>query len=201
MKILEASQSSIQMASDLIKNDGVVILPTDTLYGLCANALSDIAVSKVFKTKSRNSIKPLPIFVASIEQAKEYVEFNEIAYDLAIKYWPGALTLVLPIRKDSNLSKLIHPNTSSIAIRVPNAEVVLGVLNTLGAPITATSANLAGEADSLNVEDIMKKLVPTVELAIRNSFLPNKEIMASTIISCISTKPKLIRLGAVEVEF
>ena len=131
---------SIEEAVDFLKRDKVVALPTETVYGLAANAFSETAVSQVFKTKGRPSYNPLIVHIADYERLVDLVStFPENAKILADKFWPGPLTLLLP--KKNSISDRITAGKSTVAIRLPSHPIAQDVLKKLDFPLVAPSAN------------------------------------------------------------
>ena len=140
---------SVQKAVVVLRGGGVIVYPTDTAYGLGADATNAAAVEKVFAIKSRSD-NPIPVIVADIEQAKHHVIFSEAGEELAQAYWPGALTLVLTA-SDPALAHIIRAETT-IGVRVPDSEWCRQVAKELGKPVTSTSANAAGSPAEYSLE-------------------------------------------------
>ena len=119
-KILQASAENIDLCVDLLRDEAVVGVPTETVYGLAGNALNDVSLRKIFEVKGRPMLDPLIVHFSSIEQAEIHAEFNEHARALAAQFWPGALTLVLP--KKDTISDLVTAALPSVAVRIPNTQ-------------------------------------------------------------------------------
>jgi len=152
----------IDSAVNIIKNGGVVVYPTDTLYGLGSNALDKRAVKRVFEIKGRKFNKPVSIAFSSFEQAKKYVKFNYTALKLAKKFLPGPLTLILPLKK--KLPKNLTQGKNEIGIRIPDNKIALELIKKSGVPITATSANLSGGRDPATAKEAIKQIGNKVDL-------------------------------------
>ncbi|HKN25821.1 MAG TPA: L-threonylcarbamoyladenylate synthase [Candidatus Acidoferrum sp.] len=134
------NQEEIRKAADIIRSGGLVVFPTETVYGLGANALDAAAVKKIYALKGRPSSSPLIVHVASIEQARRLaVEWPEEAEQLAREYWPGPLTLVVP--KQQSIPDEVTAGLSTVGLRMPRHPVALELLRTTGVPIAAPSAN------------------------------------------------------------
>ncbi len=131
-------------AAGLLQREKLAAFPTETVYGLGGNALSDHAVALIYETKGRPNFNPLIVHVPSLEEAKRYAIFNDEAQQLAKNFWPGALTLVLPRRKDCALSLLVSAGLDTVAVRVPAHPVAQALLKEAGFPIAAPSANKSG---------------------------------------------------------
>ena len=132
----------IKLAAEAIRNDEIVAIPTETVYGLAANALSSSAVKKIFKAKGRPSNNPLIVHIADKNDLEKYAYPDERAHILAKKFWPGPLTIVLP-KKDC-IPDIVSAELDTVAIRMPNNELTLKIIKSSGVPIAAPSANLSG---------------------------------------------------------
>ncbi len=178
--------------ADVLKNDGLVVYPTDTLYGIAANALSKKSITKVYKVKGREFRKPLSIAFYSLSQAKKYVKFNSLALKLAKKFLPGPLTLVLPM-KYKFPKELTH--SENVGTRVPDNKIALELIKECGFPITATSANISGKKDPVNVEDAIKQIGDKVDLILDGGKCRFKK--PSTVIEVDNRKIKILRKGVI----
>lgn len=177
----------------------LAVIPTDTLYALCANACSDDGVAKIYAAKNREPLKALPIFVRDIAHAQEFAVFSEKALELAKRYWPGALTIVLPLKQQHALSSLLCKDKNSIAVRVPDSKFIIDLITQIDAPITATSANISGQANSLNIDDIIEDLKLHVNVFIEGQDIINNPLIPSTIVDCTTQEMKIIRAGAIDL--
>ena len=185
----------IKQGVDLLKNGGVVVFPTDTLYALGADAYSSHAVRRVFKIKSRGLSTPLPLFLSSTEEMKTVsINIPSVAYYLADRFWPGPLTLVL--RKSPLVPDLVTGGRPTVAVRVPENPVALALLEAMDTPITGTSANISGSPDLFFIEEVQELLKNKVDL-ILDGALPNSGI-ASTIIDVSQDAPAIVRVGALD---
>ncbi|WP_339041826.1 L-threonylcarbamoyladenylate synthase [Candidatus Lariskella endosymbiont of Hedychridium roseum] len=189
-------QYSIQKAVDLLKSGSIIVIETDTIHALTCDAYNQKAVLNVYKLKNRPFNKALPIFVKDIEQATCYAIFNEAALKMAKTFWPGALTLILPIANNTSLAPALYQGMTSIAIRIPNNQFALKLIENVNRPIVGTSANLSGETTQLYEEDIRKVLGNEIDIFISNKE-PLYEIKQSTIVCFQAGKPKIIREGAI----
>ncbi len=162
-------KSIIHAISLALKQGKVVAYPTDTSYGLAIDVTNEQALKKFYKIKERTSKKPVHIVVGTVLQAKKYSHWNRAATILAKKFWPGQLSLVLPIAsKGTNkpgskvkFLKLFSAGTGSIGLRMPNNQIALDIVKQLKSPITATSANpsahLSGGVDSYSATEVYKQ--------------------------------------------
>ena len=139
------SADNIERAARCLKAGDLVAFPTETVYGLGADATNDKAVAKIFTAKGRPDFNPLIVHLPDLESAQKIVEFDEMALLLAQRFWPGALTLVLPRKKDCPISLLASAGLDTLAVRVPANPLALDLLNTCGLPLAAPSANPSGQ--------------------------------------------------------
>ena len=141
---LGVGPEAVAEAVRIVKRGGVVAIPTDTVYGLGCDPSSDQAVEALFKVKNRQA-KPVPVLCADSGVAEKIVELNSVARKLAGLHWPGALTIVAPLKKGSKLSPLLHQGSGYLGVRVPDSEVCRELARKVGGAITGTSANLSGQ--------------------------------------------------------
>lgn len=179
-----------------LKNSGVVVIPTDTLYALTCDATCDEAVKKIFAIKHRDISKPLPILVRDIDEAMKFIKLNKKAEILAKKFWPGSLTIVGELKAVSGLSKVLNIGKTTIAIRVPNNAVCLSVLKEVSFPIIGTSANLSGDKNCDVLAEV-KEVFDGVVDYIHPEELASKDPKPSTIIECMDEEIKIARYGAI----
>lgn len=186
-------------ASGVLRQGGVIIYPTDTLYGLGADAFSDEAVAKVYAIKGRDEGRPMHAVFADLKMAEEYAEVNDAAKRLADKFLPGALTLVL--KKKPEFNSGIVKGIETIGVRIPDNEFCLELAKTFGKPFTATSANKSGQIPETSVEKIRVQLgesASLVELAIDAAVFPMRP--PTTVVNVASGMPVILREGAIPSE-
>ena len=189
MKEVSTDSAGIALAVQSIKDGGVVIFPTDTVYGIGCNPYNKNAIDKIFKIKKRDKVKQLPILGYSKQILKQIVEFDEIANKITDEFWPGRLTLVLPL-KDDKLQKL-SGSTKTIAVRVPNNKCVLALLKECKL-IIGTSANISGKKSLIDPRYLKDKILDC------DIFLNDGPIQspgASTIIEIKNKNIKILRNG------
>lgn len=189
-------QSNALNVKAALKAGKVICMPTDTLYALACDATNDEAVARIYSLKKREIDKALPIFTKSLADACDYAIFNEMAIQLAKAFWPGPLTLVLPARAETRLSKLIHSSSDNRAIRVPNNGFINELLNLVDFPIATTSANFSNQENLFSVEEIRNQFGDLVAVYVDDDSNSISKV-ASTIIDCTSSKPRFIRNGAI----
>jgi L-threonylcarbamoyladenylate synthase len=181
-----------------VRNGGVVVFPTDTLFALSCDATNDFAVKRVFEIKGREFNKPLPIFVSGIEMASEYIEMNDDARSLAKEFWPGKLTILGKSKAGVKLSKAINNGTDTIAVRVPECMVALEIVKALNVPLVGTSANISGDDNLSSIELIKEKFGNQVDYYLEGAIKSNA--MPSTIVNVTSGKIEIARNGAISVD-
>lgn len=158
MKVLKLGESLkknskiLEEAADVLRSGGVILYPTETIYGLGANALDDEAVSKIFKIKKRDINKPLSVLVRDMQMAKKIACIDSKAELILNKIWPGPVTIVL--RKKDILPYSVTADGETVAVRISSNPFVQSLMLRLDFPITSTSANLSGEKNMLSSEEI-----------------------------------------------
>ncbi|HXK34387.1 MAG TPA: L-threonylcarbamoyladenylate synthase [Dehalococcoidia bacterium] len=152
-------------AIEAMRNGGVVALPTDTVYGLCAIATNSEAVRRLYQIKRRSLDQPLPVFVGSIEQARIVADLSAAAERLMQRFWPGALTIVLP--KKPSYRTLAAAGSETIGVRQPADIVLCEVALQLG-PITSTSANISGRPECRTADDVRAQLGDAVDVIVES---------------------------------
>ncbi len=188
---------NINKAVETLKAGGVILLPTETVYGIAADARSKSAIEKIYDIKGRNNSKPLQVLVSSLEQAEEIAEFNVKARELARKFWPGALTIVLKLRSDG-IPNYFNKNSDTIGIRIPNHPIALEVLRELGSPLVATSANISGESDNITFAAAQKTLGDKLDMLLDGG--ESKVGVSSTVVDLTNpAEVKILRQGSVKI--
>jgi len=185
----------IEKAAKILRNGGVVVYPTDTLYGLGVNASDSKAVLKVFKIKGREN-KPVSIAVANLAEARKYAKFSPLALKIAKKFLPGPLTLILPSRL--NLPKELNPNDEKVRIRIPDNKITLELIKKFKFPLTATSANLSGGKNPVIAKEAIKQIGDRVDLVLDAGKC--KYNKPSTVVDLSSAKIEVIREGLISKE-
>ncbi len=141
---LHADEGGIARAAQILRDGGLVAVPTETVYGLAARADSDEAVARIYEAKGRPSFNPLIVHVATLDQARKLAIFSEVAERLAGQYWPGPLTLVLPRRVGADISATVTAGLDTLALRMPSHPLMRRLLDEVGLPVAAPSANRSG---------------------------------------------------------
>ena len=155
---LPADAAGIARAAQILRDGGLVAVPTETVYGLAARADSEAAVARIYRAKGRPSFNPLIVHVATLEQAEAIAEFSSAAMALADRYWPGPLTLVLPKRTNAALADDVTAGLNTIALRMPDHPVMRAVIEAVDAPLAAPSANRSGFVSPTAAEHVLASL-------------------------------------------
>ena len=190
----------IDRAAASIRAGGLVAFPTETVYGLGANALDPVAVAKIFAAKGRPATNPLIVHVANANQIPPLVaDWPVIARELAEKFWPGPLTIVVP--KSSLIPDIVTGSGATVALRCPNHPVALALLNAAGVPIAAPSANRSGELSPTTAEHVRKSLAGTFDFLLDGGPCPGG--LESTVVEITGTGIRILRpglIGAAELD-
>jgi len=193
--IFEANDENIEKAANHLKNGGLVAFPTETIYGLGANATSDNAVARIYEAKGRPNFNPLIAHFADMADAEEYVEFDGKAKILANFFTPGPLTMILPRKEHTNISLLCAAGLPTLAVRVPRHKVARELIKKAGVPIAAPSANRSGTLSPTSAEHVYNSLGDAAEMILSAG---NSEVgLESTIIDMTRDIPVILRAGAV----
>lgn len=187
-------QSETSELAEILKNDGVISVPTDTVYGVCSRICSKKAHDNLVKTKNRPYNKLFPVMCADEEQIKSTALVNEKAELLIRKFMPGPITLVLP--KQPNLSEYINNGGPTIAIRMATSKPVEDLIKKTGSPIFMSSANQSGEPACTSLDEI-EKACPTLGGMMEGEVSFGK---GSTIVDCTSDTIKILREGPISLE-
>ena len=165
-RIAAADPATIAEAAALLRGGGLVAVPTETVYGLAARADRAEAVAAIYRTKGRPDFNPLIVHVASVAAARELAGFDGRAEKLAAAYWPGALTLVLPLRQDARIAQAVTAGLPTIALRCPAHAVMQALLAAAGLPLAAPSANRSGGVSPTRAEHVAASLGGAVPLVL-----------------------------------
>jgi len=188
----------IAEAAHLLRRGELVAFPTETVYGLGADARSDRAVAAIFAAKGRPRFNPLIVHWASAEAAADVVDFDDRSRELARQFWPGPLTLVLPRRAQTGISLLCSAGLETLAVRVPAHPVAERLLAAFGGPVAAPSANRSGEISATTAAHVAESFGDRVALILDGGPAPIG--LESTVLDLTGPKPVLLRPGAVTLE-
>ena len=190
-------EAAIAQAAALIAAGQPVAVPTETVYGLAADATKGEAVAAIYAAKGRPSFNPLIVHVATLEAAQKIAHFNDQALALANAYWPGPLTLVLPVRSDSGIANLVTAGLSTIAIRMPAHPAMQALLKAVGKPLAAPSANASGSISPTRADHVMQSLAGRISMIIDGGACAVG--LESTIVAVSADGLRLLRPGPVDL--
>jgi L-threonylcarbamoyladenylate synthase len=182
-------------AAQILRKGGLVAFPTETVYGLGADATSDAAVAKIYAAKRRPSFNPLIAHVVDLAAAQEQGIFTPQALALAQHFWPGPLTLVVARADNATVCDLARAGLDSVALRVPAHPIARGLLAAAGCPLAAPSANLSGHVSPVTADHVLADLDGAVDLVLDGGACPVG--LESTIVACLDDGPRLLRPGGV----
>ena len=197
-KIRPATDQAVAEAATLIGAGALVAFPTETVYGLGADATSDMAVAAVFAAKGRPDFNPLIVHFAETQAASRVVVFDQRARALARAFWPGALTLVVPRRPGNRISLLASSGLDTLAVRVPDHPVGRALLEAAGRPIAAPSANRSGTVSPTTAGHVAASLGDRVALILDGG--PCRVGIESTVIDLTGAEPVVLRPGGIATE-
>ena len=197
MKGYEASPERILAAAKALRDGGLVVMPTETVYGLAANALDTAAVSKIFAIKRRPADNPLIVHISRLEQLPLLsMDLSPEAQRLVGAFWPGPLTLILS--KSEAVPEQVTAGKPSVAVRMPSHPVAASLIEASGCPLAAPSANTFMRLSPTKIEDVEEEILNSVDAALDGG--PCEFGLESTIVDCCSGTPKILRPGAVSRE-
>ncbi len=186
-----------QIAANLIKNGGLVALPTETVYGLGANGLDPAAVAKIFEAKGRPQDNPLILHIAGSEEMENFChDIPQAAYDLAQAFWPGPLTMVLPAREIVPMST--RANLPTVAVRCPDCAITREIIRLAGVPVAAPSANLSGKPSTTTAQHVLHDHDGKIGAIVDGG--PCRVGVESTIVDLTEARPRLLRPGGITPE-
>ena len=194
-KIIKYSKNSIRLLKQSLEDGNIIAVPTDTVYGLIADAYNEKAINKIFKTKLRPKKLPLIIFVSSIEEAKKIGHFSKYDELLAKAFWPGDLTLI--VKRKSNKIFYGHKSSTTVGIRIPNHKALLNLLIETKKPLASTSANSHKGKTPKNIKEL--DIISNKEITY--TLVSNHKIAGSesTIVSLINDKINILRSGRISI--
>ena len=190
MNIVNCDENGINKIVNAYENGQIIAYPTDTVYGIGCNPFNKDSVSKIYDIKNREGEKRFPILGFSKKELEKIVEFNTIAEKISEKFWPGQITMLLPIRKE--ITQRIS-NNGKLAVRVPNNECVLSILEKCKL-IVGTSANISGEKSILDSNECKAKL-PEIDVLVNGGRITS--LGESTIINFVEDQLEVIREGSI----
>lgn len=195
-QVISASDSfSVESARIILKKGGLVAFPTDTVYGLGCLVNNFDAIDRLYKVKERAQSKAIAVLIAELSDLQGLtVEVPPLAAELAARFWPGALTLVFP--KHPSLPENLSP-LPTVGIRMPDHTFARSLMRLTG-PLATTSANISGQSNPVNAEEVLEQLDGRIELVIDGG--PASSGVPSTVVDCTLQQPRVIRIGAYTIE-
>ncbi|MBC6421178.1 MAG: threonylcarbamoyl-AMP synthase [Hormoscilla sp. SP12CHS1] len=186
-------RAAVSKAVELLKNDDVVVFPTDTIYGIGASIARESGVKKIFEVKSRSPHKPLIIYVASFEQLQQVTqEIPESTLSSLRKIWPGAMSGIFS--KTEIVPSFVTSGQNTVAVRIPNHQLCLELVRRVGDPLAVTSANISGMETQKIAPEVAAQLGERVPLVLDEG--PNPEQQPSTLVDFTGSTARLLREGA-----
>jgi L-threonylcarbamoyladenylate synthase len=197
-RLAAVSADTIAAAAACVRAGGLVAMPTETVYGLAADATSDTAVAAIFAAKARPAINPLIVHVLDIETARQHAVFGAPAENLAFAFWPGPLTLVLPAAATCRVSLIARAGLDTVALRAPSHETARALIAAAGVPLAAPSANCSGRVSPTTAAHVVADLDGKIDWILDGG--PSAHGLESTIVACLPDRPALLRPGAITRE-
>lgn len=193
----EINEQELNKTAQVLENGGIVIFPTETVYGIGANAYNEEAVRKIYEVKNRPGEKPLSILVSGIDEIGKYAIIeNEIERKIINSFMPGPITIIL--KKKQGLFDYISSGKNTIGVRIPDNKIILEILNKLKLPLVAPSANISGMPSGVSLNDIIKDFNGKVDVCINGGKAKLGE--SSTIVEVVNGEPVILRQGKITLE-
>jgi L-threonylcarbamoyladenylate synthase len=188
----------IRQASQIVREGGVIIFPTDTAFGIGCRIDDEAAIQRVYRIRKRDNMQPSSVLLKDLEQGEQYLKpISQHVIDTLIKpYWPGALTIILPCYTEK-VSLLVRGGTETLGVRVPNNEQTLEIITNVGVPILGPSANFHGDKTPYHIKDVNKDLRKLVDYVVPGTCQGEA---ASTIIDCTILPWKIRRQGTISLD-
>ena len=189
--------AKMKKSAKIIKNGGIVVFPTETVYGIGTNGLDKNAVAKLFEVKQRPLNKPISLLVNNIDMINKIAkDITELEYALIKEFFPGPLTIIL--KKKEIVPNIVTSNSDTVGVRMPSNEIALKLIEFSGVPLATPSANISGKPSGTNLDDITKDFNEKVDLFINGG--PSQIGLSSTIVKVINGIPHILRQGSITEE-
>jgi L-threonylcarbamoyladenylate synthase len=196
-RVLPFSEDAIAEAARLIGAGEPVAVPTETVYGLAADATDAVAVARIYEAKGRPSFNPLIVHVPDLATAERIGAFDDQARALALTHWPGPLTLVVPLREEAGIASIVTAGLMTVGLRVPAHQTMQALLRATGKPLAAPSANASGSISPTRAEHVLKSLGGLIPLIIDAG--PTERGLESTIVAATGSGLRLLRYGPINI--
>ena len=190
------NEDELNNVIDVIEKGGVVVFPTDTVYGVATNSLDETAIKKLFELKGRNDNKPICVLTSNVDKIKKIAYINEEEQKIIDKYMPGALTIIL--NKKNNVSNVLTSNLDTVGVRIPNNEIALRILGKLDYPLATTSANISGMEAAVKIDDIIQVFNNKVDIIVDGGITDLN--MSSTRVKIENNEIKVLREGTIKID-
>jgi len=200
MKTVLLSQLKTDEVVKVLKANGLVVYPTETVYGLGVDATSEMALEKLWKFKGERGNKPVLVAVSGVAMAEEYVILSDLGKKVVQKYWPGAVAIVATSK--NKVSKKAQGETNTLGLRNPDSKDILEIIDIFGKPITSTSANVSGAVTAKSLKEFLET-VPKEKQKLIDLFIDAGELLLrqpSTIVDTTGKEIKILRQGSIVVE-
>ena len=197
MRVLKFSTKSAKLAGNIVKAGGVIVFPTDTVYGIGCDPLNDESVKRVYEIKKRFG-KPMPILAKDLNDIEKIAEMNEIEFEIVSKLWPGQLTILLRAKPSFRISRLMSEDRR-IGVRIPASLQTLTIIEESGGLLVGTSANISGLPPPQSIQELHEEILRSVDLVIDGGrCLIGKP---STVVRLVDEdRLRILRLGSITVE-
>jgi len=183
----------VEEAAEVIRRGGLVVIPTDTAYGLAGNPMDTVVVRRILEVKERKGKPGMPVLAADVSQVEDVAVLSGVARSLAESFWPGGLTLIIPARRP--FPEGVQGPGGTLAVRVPSHMVARMIISRVGFPVTGTSANRSGGPSPRTAEEAIAQIGEYVDLVLDSG--PTSHTADSTILDCTVDPPRAVRWGAV----
>jgi L-threonylcarbamoyladenylate synthase len=191
---LGTSAQEVRRAARILREGGIAAFPTDTVYGIAAHAWLADAVARLYVVKRRPRAKAIPLLIDSVEALSQVArDIPSLAYDLANRFWPGALTLVL--QRTERIPDIVTAGGDTVAVRIPDHAVTQALIAAVGAPLAATSANLSSLQAPDTASGVLAQLDGRIDLILDGGTCPGG--IASTVLDLTVTPPAILRAGSI----
>lgn len=193
-----SNYETLKEPAQIIKNGGIVVFPTETVYGIGTNGLDENAIKKLYQVKNRPINKPITLLVSDFEMIEKLAtDITDLEYKLMKTFFPGPLTIIL--KKRNIVPDILTANTQTIGIRMPDSDIARNLIKYANVPIAAPSANISGHPSGTNIENIYAEFKDNVDYYIDNG--ESKLGIGSTIVQIIDGVPRILREGSIsEIE-
>ena len=197
-RVLPFNEEAIAEAARVVLDGQPVAVPTETVYGLAADATNAEAVARIYEAKGRPTFNPLIVHVPDLDHARRFADLGPLSLTLAERHWPGPLTIVAPLKADSPIAPIVTAGLPTIGLRVPGHRAIQGLLRAAGRPLAAPSANSSGSISPSRAEHVLKSLGGRIPLIIDDGPCPRG--IESTIVAEGDGYLRLLRHGPIEIE-